>query len=388
MKGKPQTKRSWREVDLSALRHNFTQITSRAGGARVCAVIKANAYGHGAARLAPLYERWGASALALATLAEALELRASGVKLPLLVLGYTPPEEVKTLAQAGISQAVFSPEYARALSFSAAASGVRVKVHVKHDSGMGRLGFPIGQDPKQAQKALLTAARLPFLCVEGLFTHFACADEAAGSAYTHAQLLRFLSVRDALRTAGLFPLCHTANSAATLSYPKTHLDMVRPGLALFGIDPRDEKMQAAAPAALHPALSLKATVAQVKSLPRGASVGYGRTFTAPRKMRVATLTVGYADGLSRRHAETGGGVVATSPTGKEVFLPFVGRISMDQAGVDATAAPFLSAGDSVSVFGGSGAVSFAAAAARVGTIAYELMTALSPRAEIFYSNGE
>ena len=157
MNDKHQPERTWREVDLSALRHNFAQITSRASGARICPVLKANAYGHGAARLAPLYEAWGASALAFATLGEALEARASGVKLPLLILGYTPPEEAKALAQAGITQAVFSPEYARALSSFATAAGVRVKVHIKLDSGMGRLGFPIGQDTKQAQKALLAA---------------------------------------------------------------------------------------------------------------------------------------------------------------------------------------------------------------------------------------
>jgi alanine racemase len=349
--------------------------------------LKANAYGHGALRLSLLYEKWGASALAFATAEEAWEARAAGVSLPLLILGHTDPALAPALASRGILPTVHSPACAQALSRAAARAGVFLPVSLKLDTGMGRIGFCVRAGREEdCARALLAAARLPNLRAVGLFTHFSSADESGvGVDYTKNQLHRFLVVRNILKRAGLALPAHAANSAAVLSYPAAHLDMIRPGLALYGIPP----VRGGPP--LIPALAVKATVAQVKWVGRGDAVGYGRAFIAPRAMRLATLTIGYADRLFRRAAETGGGVEAMPP--KEggasrkkppVFLPFVGRISMDACTVDATAAPFLRMGDAVRVLGGGGCVSVSAAAAREGTIPYEILTRLSPRLSIFY----
>jgi alanine racemase len=374
--------------------------------------LKANAYGHGAAALSPLYEKWGAEALAFATAEEALDARKAGVKIPIILLGHTDPLFAPDLAAHGIIPTVHSPASARELSFAAKKAGVILPVQVKIDTGMGRIGF-VARAGREAAcaRAVLSAARLLNLRAVGLFTHFSSADDGGvGLAYTKEQLSRFLVVRENLFRAGLSLLSHTANSAAALSLPASHLDMIRPGLALYGIDPREEG--AHGPASLSPALTVRAKVAQVRWVGRGEAIGYGRAFLAPRAMRVATLAIGYADGLSRMQADAGGGVEATPPSplpslageggppqrwmrclrsaNKKdgVFLPFVGRISMDQCTVDATAAPFLRAGDTVTVLGGRGPVSFAAAASREGTIPYELLTRLSPRLSILYREGE
>lgn len=498
--------RAWREVDLAALRHNFFLLRARAPHARICPVLKANAYGHGAARLAPLCEGWGAAALAVATVGEALALRAGGARAPIYLLGAAPPAAAPALVKAGITPTVHSPESARALSAAvrAAREGAPARgeapnpaaaplpVQIKIDTGMGRLGFVAREGREEGTaRAVLAAAHLPNLRAVGIFTHFPRADESGvGLERTKAALSRFLVVRRHLARVGLPLPAHAANSAATLALPASHLDMIRPGIALYGIDPREvapaevgaihespapvpspvgeggrERAvtdEASPPAGassvgeglapptrsralLSPALTVKAIVTQVKWLKKGDTVGYGGNFAAPRRMRVATLAIGYGDGLCRRHAETGGGVEATPPApnkkgvphaqnpaftthapghypsfvGEEsplphparrrsaprqnedftthaprqtereaVFLPFVGRISMDQCTVDATAAPFLCVGDSVTVLGGRGRVSFASAAARVGSIPYELLVTLSPRLPILYINGD
>ena len=386
--------RAWREIDVAALHANFDALRRASHAPRVCAVLKANAYGHGAAHLAPLYEKWGAAALAFATADEAMEARMAGVTLPIILLGHTDPAHALALAEAGIVPAVHSPASAQALSRAAQEAGVTLSVQIKVDTGMGRIGF-VAREGEIARCAdeILSAAAHPNLRAVGLFTHFSSADEdGVGIDYTNKQLSRFLAVRERLAAQGLALPAHAANSPTTLAYPDAHLDMVRPGLAFYGIDPFGDAHPAAARAPLTPALSVKARVAQVKAVRAGDAIGYGRTYIAPRDMRVATLAIGYADGIARVQATSGGGVEATPPQATNapqkspVFLPFVGRISMDQCAVDATAAPWLHEGDTVTVLGGRGPVSFAAAAAREGTIPYELLTRLSPRLPIFYEN--
>lgn len=431
----PYTKtpqRAWREVDLTALRRHFFLLRALAPNARICPVLKANAYGHGARHLALLYEELGAHALALATLDEALSLRDSGVRVPLLLLGHTDPFAARTLARHRIIPAIHSPASAKEYSRAAQRAGVMLPVQIKIDTGMGRLGF-VAKEGREAAcaRAVLAAAHLPNLHAVGIFTHFSSADESGvGLEYTKKQLRRFLVVRDLLARAGLPLPAHAANSAATLTLPESHLDMIRPGLALYGISPLWERESrssladcskeclpcgkggvAAGDAGIgaydggicardfSPALTVKATVAQVRWAGRGEAIGYGRTYLAPRKMRVATLAIGYGDGLCRRQSEVGGGVEVAgqksnsaspftthAPRQNPLFLPFVGRISMDQCTVDATAAPWLQVGDSVTVLGGTGHVSFAAAASREGTIPYELLTRLSARLSIVYEN--
>lgn len=392
----PHTKtpqRAWREVSLSALRRNFSLLRALAPNARICPVLKANAYGHGARRLARLYEALGAHALALATAEEALALRTGGVRLPLFLLGHADAPAVPALAAHAILSTVHSPASAKEYSHAAQRAGVLLPVQIKIDTGMGRLGFVARRGREAAcARAALAAAHLPNLRAVGLFTHFSSADEdGVGADYTKDQLRRFLVVKENLALAGLILPAHAANSAATLTLPKSHLDMIRPGLALYGISPFG------ADSSFAPALSVKATVAQIKWVKKGEAIGYGRTYHAPRRMRIATLAIGYGDGISRCQSEVGGGVEVAAqesipassitthaPRPNPLFLPFVGRISMDQCTVDATSAPFLGMGDSVTVLGGGGRVSVGAAAAREGTIPYELLTRLSPRLPIVY----
>lgn len=424
----PKTpQRAWREVDLHALRRHFFLLCALCRAPHICPVLKANAYGHGAARLSPLYEAWGAHALAFATAEEAYEARRAPTRLPLFILGHTDPLFAPDLAAHGIIPTVHSPESARELSCAAKRAGVILPVQIKIDTGMGRIGF-LARAGKEADcaRAVLAAARLPNIRAVGIFTHFSSSDErGVGEAYTKEQLNRFLLARRSLFRAGLALPAHAANSAAALAFPAAHLDMIRPGLALYGIHPflRDEGADVpdgpflphpftvgrgparnpqstrvvlrgtsrapAAPFSFTPALSVKATVTQVKWLKKGDAIGYGRAYIAPRRMRVATLSIGYADGLGRRQAACGGGVEVMPPKGagkgSPVFLPFVGRISMDQCTVDASTAPFLRAGDAVTVLGGCGRVSFPEAALREGSIPYELLTRLSPRLPIVYT---
>lgn len=381
-------RRTWAEIDLDAAAHNFRAVRQAVNpGSKVCCVVKADAYGHGAVRMAQEYEALGADWFAVSNLEEALQLRLSGITRPVLVLGFTPAEEAISLAEHNISQCVYSSEYAEALSGCAQAAGVTVNIHVKIDTGMSRLGFYF-QDIDRDGGALQQVKRvctLPGLHPEGIFTHFAVSDGGVnGDAFTMRQFGCFKELIEALQREGItFELRHCANSAAIFDYPLSHFDMVRAGIVIYGLYPSADLRHRPD---LHPVLSLRSVVSHVKTLKAGATVSYGRDFTADREMTVATIPVGYADGYPRR----------LSPGGAQVLIhgrrcPILGRICMDQLMADVSALDSVKIGDAVTLIGRDGEEEILAdeLAACEGTINYEVICGLSKRVpRVYLKNGK
>ena len=381
-------RRTWAEIDLDALAQNFREVRKAADPkAMVCCVVKADAYGHGAVRVAREFASLGADWFAVSNLEEALQLRQAGIETPVLVLGYTPADKAGTLSRENISQCVYSLEYARDLSRFAQEAGVEVNIHLKIDTGMSRLGFyyqDISRD-ETAVEEVKEACSLPGLVPQGIFTHFAVSDEGqAGDAFTMRQFGCLKEMIESLARAGVtFPVRHCANSAGVFDYPLSHLDMVRAGIVLYGLYPSGELRSRPA---LKPALALKSVVSHVKTLLPGATVSYGRKFTAQHEMRVATVPVGYADGYPR----------LLSPGGAEVLIggkrcPILGRICMDQLMADVTALDQVRVGDTVTLIGRDGEEEITAdeLAEKEGTINYEVVCALSKRVpRVYVKNGK
>ena len=365
-------KRTWAEVDLDRLARNYHALRGlTAPGCKFLGVVKANAYGHGAVPVARKLEALGADYLAVACLDEAVELRRAGLGLPILILGTTPVEYAPLLLEHHITQSVGDLETARALSAAGEAAGQRLKVHLKVDTGMSRLGF-LWSD---GAEALRRAAVLPGLDCEGIFTHFANAD--GDEAYTMAQFTRFLDLLDRLKEAGVtFKIRHCAASAAVLNYPCTHLDMVRPGIALYGHYPA-AGMEYTCP--LEPVMTLKTRAAAVRSLPAGTPVSYGCTHVLERDSRLAVLPVGYADGFFRLFSDR----LEVEIRGQHASL--VGRVCMDMCMADVTDLPEVLPGDEVTLYGDQVPVENGADLA--GTIQYELLCDVSPRVPRVYREG-
>ncbi len=367
--------RTWTEIDLSNLEHNYRALRAMLPqGCRFLGVVKADAYGHGAVPVARRLEMLGAEYLAVACLDEALELRQAGITTPILILGYTPVERADSLLDNGITQTVYDVDMARALSDAAAAAGKTLKIHVKADTGMSRLGWLCGEeDQSAAVEAIAQVRALPGLEAEGIYTHFANAD--GDEDYTMLQFTRFLDLLEALKDKGItFAIRHCAASAAALKFPCTHLDMVRPGIALYGHYP-DPSCEGLDGPGLRPVMTLKTRVASVKTVPAGTPVSYGCTHVLDRETRLAALTIGYADGLPRLCSDK-----------LEVLIggqraPVVGRICMDMCMADVTGLD-VAPGDEVEVFGEHLPIEDVAALA--GTIQYELLCAVSPRVHRAY----
>ena len=368
----------WAEIDLDALAHNFRLIRRRAGAA-VCAVVKADAYGHGDRMAARTLAAEGAAWCAVSSLAEARHLRRSGIAQPILILGMTRPECAALLAEEGITQAVYSPEYAEALAAAAESAGVTVKGHLKIDTGMGRIGFGARRDLETAVSGLLACRKRKGLSITGAFQHFSAADSLAEEdrRYTEEQYALFRRVVERLEAAGPLETVHCANSAGLAAHPEWSCDMVRAGIILYGQDPSAEVTFPG----LRPVMTLKTVVSQVKDLAPGDCVGYGRTYTADRALRAATLCCGYADGYPRALSSLG----TVSIHGKPA--PVIGRVSMDQLTVDVSAVPEAAAGDEAVVLGPAPADGFARAASKAGTISYELLCAVARRVPRVYLRG-
>lgn len=367
--------RTWAEIDLSALEHNYRALRAMLPvGCRFLGVCKANAYGHGAVPVAQKLEQLGADMLAVACVDEARELRQAGITLPILCLGNTPVELAPMLLEYQVTQAVGDLATGQALSDAAVAAGKSLTIHVKLDTGMSRLGFlwEAGREEETADE-IAQLCRLPGLAAEGLFTHFADAD--GSEAYTMAQFDRFLAARAALEERGIaFKICHCASSAAVLQYPCTHLDMVRPGLVLYGWYPAEELKGLDGPG-LEPVMAVKSRVAAVRSLPKGTPVSYGRTAVLERDSRIAVVPVGYGDGYPRSLSNR----MVMRVRGVE--CPIVGRVCMDMCMLDVTGVPGVQAGDVAVVYDGP---LLERAAQLAGTIPYELMCDVNPRVPRVY----
>ena len=369
-------KRTWAEISLENLRHNYEAIRkSLPAGCRFLGVVKADAYGHGALPVSRLLQEAGADYLAVSCLDEALELRRGGITMPILILGHTPYEYTGTLIEEKITQTVTC--LAKALEYSAEAVrlGKELNIHIKLDTGMSRLGFLCAGDYfEEGVDNVIRSCRLPGLNPEGVYTHFAVSDEpdVDSEAYTRAQFRLFMDVIAAVKARGgvEFPIRHCANSGATVSYPEMALDMVRPGLLLYGYGDSSGKL------GLLPCMRLVTTVSTIKFYEPGTSVSYGRRFTTDRRTRMGVLAVGYADGLPRLISNK------CSFAAKGGFAPQRGSICMDMCMVDLTELPQVDVGSEVELFGPVNSIYKLSDAAQ--TIPYELLCAVSKRVPRVY----
>ncbi len=372
-----KTNRAWAEIDLDAIAHNVREIRRFTNKrAEIMGIVKADGYGHGVMQTVKTLLDNGATRLAVSMLDEAIQLRNMGIDVPILILSYTDPSRAIEIIKNEVTQTVFSHDLARALSEAAVSLGRNVKIHVKVDTGMTRVGFMPGYS---AIKNVLEISRLPGIIIEGLFTHFASADEKDRS-YTLMQFEKYMSIISELGRVGVhIPVKHVCNSAGIIEYPDMHLDLVRPGIILYGLYPSADtdtgKMS------LKPAMTLKASVTLVKDVEKDTCISYGRIFTTARQSRIATLPIGYADGYSRLLSNKGQVLI----NGERA--PIVGRICMDQCMVDITDLKSeVRVGDEAVLFGrqGDGEIRVDEVAAQIDTISYELVCLIGKRVPRVY----
>ena len=376
-----QMKRTWAEVDFDKLAHNYHALRGLApAGTKYLGLVKADAYGHGAVPVAKKLEELGADYLGVACLDEAIEVREAGVKTPILILGCTSSIYAAELVKYNITQACYDLEYAKELSAGAQKAGGTITVHIQCDTGMTRLGFMCHEETmEKSASEIIEAVKLSGLKAEGIFTHFS--DSDGSEEYTMLQFGRFQDIIQRVRDLGYeFEIRHCANSAATLLYPATYLDMIRPGIVQFGHFP-DAKMDHAL-CDLVPVLELKSRVATVRDVPANTPVSYGRTNTLTRPSRLAVIPVGYGDGFCRGFSNK----LTVLINGKK--LPIVGRICMDMCMVDVTDAPDVKEGDVAILYGSDGTNDqpVEAGAEIMNTISYELLCVLTKRIPRIYLN--
>ncbi|MBE6753407.1 MAG: alanine racemase [Ruminococcaceae bacterium] len=376
--------RTWVDIDLDAVRHNLSLVRSRVENAEIMCIVKADAYGHGVEQTAMEMQRAGIRWFGVSNIEEAVELRRCGIRGDILILGYTAPAAVELLCDHNIHQAVFSAQYARSLSLAACEKGRTVRCHIKVDTGMGRIGLNCRTGHAEEQQAQVCAeiCRMNGLSADGIFTHFAVADEGEdGEAFTRAQYASFTALISRLKEMGIsFRWRHCCNSAGLLEYPDMQLDMVRPGVILYGLSPSsviEGKYD------LHPVMQLRTVISMVKPLEKGATVSYGRTFCAPRDMVLATVPIGYADGYPRILSGRQDMLVR----GQRV--PVVGRVCMDQLMLDVTEVPGVKEGDVVTAFGRDGDcfIPVEEMTDKMGTVNYELVCRMTRRVPRLYHRG-
>ncbi|MBW2659720.1 MAG: alanine racemase [Deltaproteobacteria bacterium] len=380
----------WAEIDLEAIAHNIAAVRQLiTPGTDIMAVVKADAYGHGIVNVARTAHAAGVDAFGVARLGEALALRKSGFKNRILIFGYTPPAAAGELINNNLIQTVFSRCYAAALNEKARNAKGRIKIHIKIDTGMGRLGLlpatlrGVNEDIKKEKSTICNSVasivKLTNLETEGIFTHFAASDsydkKSAGR-----QLTLFREVTSLLEADGVhIPVKHAANSGAVIDLPEAHLDMVRPGIMLYGLYPSAEV--AHHKVILRPAMQVKARIAQVKNVSKGFRVSYGETHITSGPTRLATVPVGYADGYRRKLSSSGVMLV------KGVRAPVVGRVCMDQSVIDVGHIKDVHCGDEVVIIGrqGEAVLSAEEMARELETINYEIVSALMARVPRIYS---
>lgn len=370
---------AWAEINLDNLAHNIREVRRLAEKqSQVMAVIKADGYGHGAAKIAQTLLDNGADCFAVAVLDEAIELRNAGFRVPIFILGYTQPERAAEVVKYDLEQSVYSFEAAKALSAEAIAQGKIAKLHIKVDTGMGRIGFKADDE---AVDIIRSIHALPGINIKGIFTHFAVADEVDKS-YTELQFKKFRWICDNLEEKGIkIEIKHCGNSATIIDLPEMHLDMVRAGIMLYGLAP--SKAVKLNKLTLKEVMSLKVNISHVKELEPGQSVSYGRKFVADRRSKIASLPIGYADGYTRLLT----GKAEALVKGKRV--PVVGSICMDQCMIDVTGIEDIEVGEEVVLFGEQlgGFISIDEIAEKLGTINYEVVCMISRRVPRVYIKG-
>ena len=368
---------AWIEIDLSAIKHNVEAFRSIISGqARIMGIIKADAYGHGAVRVARALRETGVARFGVALLQEGVELREKGFDEPVLILGYTPEEDLPDLLRHNLTPTIFDYSQAVALDRVAGKIGRSAAIHLKLDTGMGRIGFLPGED---AIKEIEKIAKLPNLFIEGMFSHQAWADNPE-SDFAEVQFSRFQQLLSALDARGIeIPFKHIANSATAIMFPSMHLDLLRIGISLYGLYP-DSGMAVNPKIKLYPAMGINARLVQVKEVPAGTPLSYGCTFTTGRKSIIGTVPMGYADGIPRALSNTGEVLV------RGTRCPIAGRICMDQFMVDLTDLGEAQVGDEVVFMGRQGDERITAdeIAAQAGTISYEIVSRMSPRLPRIY----
>ena len=375
-------RRTWAEVDIDAVKHNFEVIRKSVDGkSKIMCVIKADAYGHGAVFIAKLYEKLGADWFAVSNIEEAMQLRENGIKLPILILGFTPAFMAKTLADNNISQAVFSYEYAKELSDFAYKDDVTVKIHIKLDTGMSRIGFMYQniQRDKYSLNQIEDVCKMLNLEPEGIFTHFALSDEGdEGKEPTMHQFRCFSDAVSKLITKGLhFNIIHCSNSGAIIDYKQAHYDCVRAGIILYGLSPSsklDGRLD------LQPVMQIKSVIAQIKTVSPDTPVSYGGTFVTDKITKIATVPIGYADGYTRSLSNR----AYMTVNGQKARV--IGRVCMDQLMIDISNIDGVKVGDEVTVIGDgkNNTFSFDEMAKLTGTINYELVCLVGKRVPRVY----
>ena len=361
---------AWAEIDLDAIAYNTRNIKKLIGDKDLIAVVKANCYGHGVIGIIPTLLENGVSRFAVAMISEALEIRDNKITTPVMILGFTPLYLGEELINNNIEQTVYDLDYARELSKIALTLNKKAKIHIAIDTGMGRIGFLPNE---KSIDNITEICSLEGIEVIGIFTHFSTSDEK-DKEYSHEQFTKMLSVMDTLKKRGIdIPLKHVANSGAIIDLPDTYLDAVRAGIILYGYYPSDEIDKNNL--ALKPALTLKATITNVKTLEKDMYISYGRTFKTSNETIVATIPVGYADGYLRKLAENGKVII------KGEFAAIIGRICMDQFMIDVTNIPDVKIGDEVILLGEKNGLKYNAddMAKKLDTINYEVTCMLKSR---------
>lgn len=367
--------RTWAEIDLGALEHNFEAARRHLPASmKLLAVLKANSYGHGAVRIGRLLEG-RADYFAVAFTDEALELRHAGLETPILLLGHVPHSDFPMMVKYDISATMDDLSEAKLLSEAAVAAGKTAKVHIALDTGMTRIGLYCNDASIETVAAIKA---LPGIEVEGIYSHFAAAD-CADQSYSHLQLERFTEFCEKLEAAGIhIPIRHIQNSAGIIELA-TNFEMAREGIILYGMHPSGE-VNLSRIGGIRPVMSFKTHVVFVKTVPAGTPVSYGCTYVTPRETKIATLAVGYADGLPRLWSGKGHVLI----DGRKA--PIIGRICMDQCMVDVTDLPAVQVGDTATLFGtdGDAVLSADTLAETIGTIGYELVCNINPRVPRVY----
>lgn len=380
-------KRTWAEIDLDALHNNFINIRKKTNkDSMIMCVVKADAYGHGAGHIASELQKYGADWFAVSNIEEAIQLREYGIDRPILVLGYTPIDMTEKLFNFNISQSIFSYEYALEMMETCKQKKIKIKSHIKLDTGMSRIGFLCHSNSQiiSSTKLIEELYKSEYLDIEGIFTHFAVSDSGEeGKTFTEFQFNNFKRTIECLKEKDVkIPIKHCCNSGAIIDYPRMHLDMVRAGIILYGLLPSKKLINEFN---ISPVMQLKTVISQIKKIIKGTSISYGRIFTAEKDMIIATVPIGYADGYFRELSGKSDMLV----NGKRA--PVLGRICMDQLMIDVTDIDGVYEGMEVTVFGSqnSNQIPVDEIAENSNTVNYEIVCLIGKRvSRIYYKKGE